>query len=333
MAKRKKTFNIDAAEETNFEETLNKSDGGKLPPEPPIETTTNSSPEEDDELKNIIGKMGGTDDVPTEDYNPLAGNVPPRGEHAKIKVDPSITKPIPDFVPPAADMFTSESETKEPVNPGLNAPEAGDKNQAAEAMVNFIIDIWRFLKEAAAKGVQIPTTKLVSLHVEQKIDMHYPVPLGDGKWTTFAYAIEQFNVQVQQPFTVSEDFITRVKQPMIREFARRGIGFTDMQQIMALWGFEIIKTAVSFGVATAIKNDLLNNEMMAHDKRKKGVNPNGPAQQAPPPTPNTTPPPEAPPIDNTPPPTPPAPDVAPPKTEYREPEEMKSEKLEAGGGS
>lgn len=324
MAKKGK-FNIANVQDVPFEESTNTTDANDAPPTPTEDAVTDA-PEMESELKDVIGTMGGNDAVPETEYNPLAGNVPPRGEHAKIKVDPSIKKPIPDFVPPSADMFSSEAETKEPLNPGLGTQAAGDKAQAAESMADFIITVWRFLKELAAKGVQIPTQKLIDLHKANKIDMHYPVPVGDGQFITFTQAIEQFNLQIQQPFAVSEDFIAQVKPPMIREFTKRGIGFTDAQLLMSLWGFEIMRGTVSFIGGRAYRNELLNNEIENHARRTKGARPN----VAPPPPPPAQAAPEVN-VAAAPAPAPEAPPAT-PKEEYKEPEEVAgSEKLEVGG--
>jgi len=196
-----------------------------------------------------------------EEYNTFAGNVKPRGEHANIKTDPSIQE-VPEYVPPTTPP--PAPEPAKPIlapNPAVSQMSASDKEKAAAALVDVILNVWGFIKMAAGSKAGINIEKVKELATASKLDMNAPIPIGPNEYVTFAQMVESFNAQAPAAFTVSDDFKNKVREPMIREFVKRDIGLTDLQLLMVYWGIEIATTGWNFIDLKKQGNKIIENQM------------------------------------------------------------------------
>lgn len=196
-----------------------------------------------------------------EEYNTFAGNVKPRGEHANIKTDPSIQE-VPEYTPPSTPP--PPKEPAKPIlapNPAINDMSAADKEKAAAALVDVILNVWTFIKMGAGSKAGIDIDKVKDLAAQAKIDLNAQIPIGPNEYVSLAQMIESFNAQAPSAFVVSEDFKNKVREPMIREFVKRGIGLTDLQLIIVYWGIEIVTTGWNFWDLKKQGNKIINNQM------------------------------------------------------------------------
>lgn len=260
-------------------------------PNPKLETTNQVS----DEQKSVLKELGIKDGATAgSDFNPLAGDVKARGEHAEIKTDPTLTNDIEEFTPPPVDAGTPPTPDGPPapppaINPEMNTLPPDQQRAAAERMVDMVLQFWGMMKGWAGKKVKIPKDVILKLHADAKLDMNYPFPVaqdesGQIEYRPFIQVIENFNEQSQEGFKVTEKFITNVREPMIRECIRLGIGLTDKQAIIVFWSIEIIQTGITFFSLKGMGEDLLQNQKEFHAQMlgKNGGSgqqqPAGPAQ-------------------------------------------------------
>lgn len=196
-----------------------------------------------------------------EEYNTFAGNVKPRGEHANIKTDPSI-KEVPEYSPPLNPPLSKEpSKPVLPSNPAINDLSAGDKEKAAAALVDVILNLWTFIKMAAGSKAGINIDKIKDLAAQSKIDLNAQIPIGGNEYVSLSQMIESFNAQVPNGFIVTDEFKNKVREPMIREFVKRGIGLTDLQLLSVYWGIEIATTGWNFWDMKKQGNKIIENQI------------------------------------------------------------------------
>lgn len=189
---------------------------------------------------------------------------------------PDNGQPIPDipepkFTPPSAQTIFEEPKfggQTIPPNPQMNDLSDKDKRDAAERLVDGVFQIWSWLKSLAGKKAVIDIDKVKRLHKEMKLDMNILIPLGDGRTASFLEIVLDFNKQSEEAFIVTEDFINKVREPMIREFMKRNIGLTDMQTILVFWSMEIATTGYHFIDIKKKANEVLEGQIALKQANK-----------------------------------------------------------------
>lgn len=246
----------------------------------PFESSTSN-----DEKDSIISKLGLDDsaDKAQAEYNPFAGERVLRGEHAKVTVDTTITEEIPSFTPPPMDRVMNEQpkEPLPPLNPDMNKLNDADQKAAAERMVDMVFQLYGMAVKWAGTKAQFPVEEIIKLHADNKIDMNYPFPVSEAETQPFIDVIKSFNSQSKEAFEVSPEFIAKVRQPMINEFMKRGIGLTDIQAIAVFWGIELLQKNMLFFSFRSTVREMVQAQLGFHAKMLSSQQ----AKATPPPTP------------------------------------------------
>lgn len=236
----------------------------------PQSTPTEQAPYAAEENNaDFLKNMGlGNETAPATEVDDFAGNVTPRGPHAEIKTDASVQEVPeyqPPFTPPPIDDAAQQAQQQAsfiPPNPALNNLTDAEKRQGAERLVDSVFEIWGWAKSMAGSYSGIDIKKVKKLHADLKIDMNAVIVIpGTGERVTFLQIIENFNSQTGQAFIVNDAFKARVREPMIREFIKRNIGLTDIQQIAVFWGLELAQTGAAFFQLKNMGNEIIANQM------------------------------------------------------------------------
>ncbi len=256
-----------------------------------------SGPDQEAEAMKKVAKELGISESTSKsgaDYNPMAGDVKARGGHAEIHTDQTIQTEIAEFTPPSGTFAPPPPPTQAPpadtpppppLNPGMQNLPPEEARQAAESMVDVIFEVYGLIKVWVGSKVKIDITgnKLRDLLEKNKIGLDIPLPLPNGDTTTFREIAASFDTQVAETFTVSPSFINKVREPMIREFMKRGIGLTDIQKIGVYWAIELLQTGMQALSFRGLANEIIDRQIQIYAKIT-GQTPPPSATQPPPPT-------------------------------------------------
>jgi len=246
------------------------------------------------------------------DYNPLAESVKERS-YTKPNVDGAnlgaeIEEPT--FTPPSFEDLEEptgfESQEQQPLaNPDLNDLDDKDKRYATEQMVDVVLDGYEKITGLANNLVQIKEKKVQELIAKGEIDPRTRIPIDiSGNSVSVNEFVKDYNEQTAEAIQTSPDFKKKVRPAMVRVFEKRGIGMTDEQFLMYMFGTDIVQKGA---VVVSLRNNVSNIMNMMKDLSQQRMD-----TQAPPP-PQPTPQQES---------APPAPkNYDPEPVEYYEPEE------------
>lgn len=253
-----------------------------------------SSESEEKAIAELAKKLGvkGSENT-ASNFNPFAGDVKARGEHAEVKTDPSIKEEIKEFVPPSNILPPPPTQPTNPtppppVNPELAGMSPDQTREAAEGMVDVIFDMYGLIKKFIGNKVKIDVAgkKITELVKAGNLSLDMPMPLPDGTQTTFREIVASFDAQVEETFEVSKSFIDKVREPMIQEFQKRGIGLTNIQRIGVYWTIELIQTGMQAFQFKSVQNQIIANQIEVHKMLMNQMGNPAPAQQQTTNTPN-----------------------------------------------
>ena len=200
-------------------------------------------------------KDGGSNDAPV-DFNPLDEAVNEK-TYTKANVtaaEGDLNKPIsePRFTAPPVskknyDNIGAETK-KEPVNPEMKNISKKETEMAAAQMAKLILQGYEWGHKMANKGLQVSDKKLRKLEAEGEINLSAMITYDYGKGDiTAGEFIKEYNTQVENVLIVSEEFKEEVTPVLERVLSKRGIGLTDEQYLMYLFGQDIAgKTMIFF---------------------------------------------------------------------------------------
>ena len=261
---------------------------------------------EDVVVEEITPEVSGS----SADYNPLGESVKERS-YTKPNIDGAnlgaeIEEPT--FVPPSFEDLEEptgfESQEEQPfANPALNDLDDKDKRYATEQMVDVVLDGYEKITGLANNLVQIKEKKVQEMIAKGEIDPRTRIPIDtSGNSVSISEFVQDYNEQTAEAIQTSPDFKKKVRPAMVRVFEKRGIGMTDEQFLMYMFGTDIVQKGA---VVVSLRNNVSGIMNMMKELSQQRM-----ATQAPPPPP-------AAPKQETPPPAPSTPEPA----EYYEPEE------------
>lgn len=261
---------------------------------------------EDVVVEEIAPEVSGS----SADYNPLGESVKERS-YTKPNIDgANLEAEIeePTFVPPSFEDLEEptgfESQEEQPfANPALNDLDDKDKRYATEQMVDVVLDGYEKITGLANNLVQIKEKKVQEMIAKGEIDPRTRIPIDtSGNSVSISEFVQDYNEQTAEAIQTSPDFKKKVRPAMVRVFEKRGIGMTDEQFLMYMFGTDIVQKGA---VVVSLRNNVSGIMNMMKELSQQRM-----ATQAPPPPPAAS-------KQETPPPAPSTPEPA----EYYEPEE------------
>lgn len=169
--------------------------------------------------------------------------------------------PEPKFQPPPIDLSSkpaTEQPKKPPVEP-MNAEmkDMPKKEQAksAEHISKVIIDAYELLHVEANKTLLFNERKLRKLSADGEVDFNIPIPYDHKGNVIPAYEfINDYNEQQKDTLKVSPEFKAEAMPVLTRVLQKRGVGFTDEQYLLYLFGKDIsVKAMMYFSVKSQMK--------------------------------------------------------------------------------
>lgn len=215
------------------------------------------------------------------EYNPLLGEAPVQKEYQKANVDPSS---VPEFIPeqqfvkPVIKFEASEQETEinnassetpnsnkntEPLNPAVNDLSKSEKRAGAMLVADQAIAAYGFVcNKIFVPFASVNEKKLNEMIAEGDIDPNIEFQLdASGNTATPRVFAKEWNETVQENLALDEEFVERVREPLIRICEKRGFALTDEQYL----GIEIGKDLIT---RTAIAWDLKKSANMILEQLK-----------------------------------------------------------------
>jgi hypothetical protein len=222
----------------------------------------------------------------TTDYNPLGESVKERSytkpniDGANLEAD--IDEPV--FAPPSFEDMQEptgfEAAEEQPfANPAMNDLDDKDKKYATEQMVDTVLDGYEKITGLANNLVQIKDRKIQEMVSKGEIDPRTRIPIdASGNSITISEFVQDYNEQTAEAIQTTPEFKKKVRPAMVRVFEKRGIGMTDEQFLMYMFGTDMVqKGAVVFSLRNNMQN--MMNMMKEMSQQKMST------QAPPPPTP------------------------------------------------
>jgi len=236
------------------------------------------------------------------DYDPLGQPINEKPyTKPNVTIDPKDMMgdiPEPSFQPPPLDLgspdFAEATPKKEakPFNPQMNDLPKKEKEVAASHVAKMIMQGYEFAHGVANKGMMFSEKKLNKLAREGEVDFGIQIPYDYSSNQTMSAAefIKEFNDQQKDALVVSQEFKEEVTPVLERVLKKRGIGMTDEQYLIFLFGKDIAIKTTQFMAARSQMSEIINQlkEMTAELKSSRG----GSAYPTPPPPPPSAPQPE-----------------------------------------
>jgi hypothetical protein len=170
--------------------------------------------------------------------------------------DADFTRPIeePRYAPPPMEkkkLYDDDPKKKErePINPELRDLPKKDKEMAASQMAKMIIQGYSWMHDLANKGLMISEKKLAKLQDEGEINLSVMIDYEYGKKIRAGEFFQEWNGQITSNggvLQVSDEFKEEVTPVLERVLAKRGVGMTDEQLLMFMFGKDIAAKGLIF---------------------------------------------------------------------------------------
>ena len=179
-------------------------------------------------------------------------------------IDLNAPIPEPRFTPPPMDKRTINQEQgkqpkPEPMNPEMKNLGKKDTEMAAGHMAKLIIQGYEWMHQLANKGLQVSEKKLNKLQAEGEINLNAMIDYDYGKKIRAGDFFVEYNQQVSNVLTVSQDFKDEATPLLEKVLAKRGIGMTDEQMLMFVFGKDIAAKSMIFFQQKAQMNHMLSS--------------------------------------------------------------------------
>lgn len=198
-----------------------------------------------------------------------------------------LNKPIqePSFAPPPLQpkniASNDEPRKREPINPEMKSIPKKETEFAAKQAAQMIMQGYEWAHGLANNALKVSERKLNQLQSEGEINLNAMIDYEYGKRMRAGEFFQIYNEQVGNVLQVSEEFKEETLPVLERVLAKRGIGLTDEQYLIYLFGKDIAAKSLIFFQQKATLNSMIESIKAATTSQY--------AQQAPPTTPQPQP--------------------------------------------
>lgn len=209
-------------------------------------------------------------DIYNADYDPLGQPINEKPyTKPNVTVDPKEIMgdiPEPSFQPPPLDLgspqFSEPTPKREqkPFNPEMNDLPKKEKELAASHVAKMIMQGYDFMHSIANKGMVFNDKKLNKLAREGEIDFSIQIPYDYSSNQTISAGdfIKEFNQQQKDALVVTNEFKEEVTPVLERVLKKRGVGMTDEQYLIFLFGKDIAIKTTQFMAARSQMGEIIN---------------------------------------------------------------------------
>jgi hypothetical protein len=246
-------------------------------------------------------------------WNPLGENVIEREYTKAGKVDLSSVGEIkePSFEPPVLEnleshvddsestssegeeddfgwdsMRSSSSKGNTPPDDDLegdNELSPSEKRKASEALVDGVLEGYIMLHQVGARWFSVSEDKLVERAMKGEIDLDMPIPISETQVISVQEFVQSYNQSVQETLVVEDEFIEKVRPPLIRIAQKNNIGLSDEALVGIMFAKDLgMKGVALFGLKKSFNKTLDMVTKMYRQQQSQGMN--VPPPPPPPPT-------------------------------------------------
>ena len=237
-----------------------------------------------------------TEESPThevgEAFNPIFGEVKQREYSKNVGVtkdneppiervpEPNIHNLPPPPPPPISDASTAgaggggQNKAPEPqkLNPDLNGLPDKDVKVASTLMVDAVLAGYKQVWGFAYEYLKVSDEQIVEWVMQDKISLDIELGINaNGDTATLREVYQTFNSQAKSALDVdlTTESFKEVREAMIREFAKRGWGLSDMQFIIQHFLRDAGQRAYAVYSLKKVMKDFNKNVMNLHNEQKK----------------------------------------------------------------
>ena len=161
-------------------------------------------------------------DEPVKERSYTKGNVDAKGLEAELEE--------PSFDAPNFSDFDEESQEPSTFNPAMENLDKKEQMYATEQMVDTVLDVYGKAHLLANRVTKIKEDKIAKAMEDGEIDPSLQVPIDNmGNSLGLMDYVQEYNTQLSDAIKLEDDFIEKVKPPMIRVFQKKGLAMTDEQ--------------------------------------------------------------------------------------------------------
>lgn len=218
-----------------------------------------------------------------------------------VKINPKDLQgdiPEPSFTPPVIDLGEPNLETppqpkkeREPFNKEMNDLPKRDKEVAASHVASMIMQLYEGANSWANKGMMFNEKKLNKLAQEGEVDFSLRIPIDytSNQMVTLGEFVQDFNAQQKDALVVTKQFKEEVTPILERVLKKRGVGATDEQMLVFMFGKDIAIKGSQFFAARSQMSEIIGMMKEMTEQMKGGdyssqVRNNQPSTPPPPPT-------------------------------------------------
>ncbi len=239
----------------------------------------------------VVEEQNAPDFSKIVNYNPLGDNVEEkdyqRANIAGANRLPEIEEPS--FQPPTLEdirpeMFGGGGEDEDEIfgKEAINDLPKGDKKKAAKQLTDMVLEGYSGICQFAGGFANMKEDQLFKMASDGKIDLQMAVPVSPQESVGVVDFVDSFNTQINEAMEVTDEFKDSVREPMTRIFSKKGVGMTDEQFLLVMFGKDIVtKTATTI----ALKRQLTATLEIVHDQYKQAGSPPPPRPAQAPPAP------------------------------------------------
>ena len=246
-------------------------------------------------------------DEPVKERAYTKANIDTQGLEAELEE--------PTFDAPNFSDFDMEDNEPSTFNPAMENLDKKEQLYATEQMVDTVLDVYGKAHILANRVTKIKEEKVAKAMEDGEIDPSLQVPIdNDGNSMDLLSYVQEYNSQLSDAIKLEDEFVEKVRPPMIRVFQKKGLAMTDEQFLAVAFGTDILtKGAMIFQLVKQ------NRKLMDMWKEQSNFTPKPQPKAS---TQSSPPPPPSEPTESTPPPPP-----SEPTPVFVEPEEFTAESM------
>tara|TARA_Y100000114_G_C11762224_1_gene330476 strand:- start:1905 stop:2915 length:1011 start_codon:yes stop_codon:yes gene_type:complete len=207
-------------------------------------------------------------------YSPLDEPVTQR-DYTTPNIDASnledeLEEPV--FNAPNFDDFDTEPQEPNSFNPAIDNLDKKEQMYATEQMVDTVLDVYDKAHILANRTVKLKEEKIAEAMEQGEISPSLEVPIDErGNTLGLLQYVQEYNRTLDDAIKLEDEFIEKVRPPMIRVFQKRGLAMTDEQFLAVAFGTDILtKGAMVFQLVKQ------NNKLMKMWKEQSSNTPPAP---------------------------------------------------------
>ena len=152
---------------------------------------------------------------------------------------------------------TAEKKPQQSFNGEMNDLSKKEKNLAAANMAMAVIAGYEWAHQFPKKWIQISDKTVLQLQKKNEISLNTIVDYNNGQPLTVRGAIKEYNDLDDNAFSVSDEFKEEVTPVLTRVLEKRGVGMTDENLLLYLFGKDLATKLIALNGMVAKRNEFV----------------------------------------------------------------------------